>query len=120
MDAKHAAAEQILFIIPRVMRSVAAELRRSGHSLNPAQFAVFGTLELAGSCNLKELAEHAAVSAPTMSNIVSRMVDNGWVERKRSLKDRRVVEIYLTPAGNKILTEIHQRALAVDRESLLS
>ena len=104
-------AEAVVEIVPLVMRSLAAELRRSGHLLMPAQFGVLFHLAEHKTCNLSELAEALAVSLPTVSNIVSRMVERGWVARERSATDRRVVLVTLTPAGLAMMGTLYRHAV---------
>lgn len=99
-------ARQVLEIIPLVMRIVTAELRRgTHHPIVPAQLGVL-TILAQRSCNLSELAEQHAVSLPTMSSTVSKMVEQGWVARARSSHDRRHLLIKLTPAGRTVLEQI--------------
>ncbi|MBK9055620.1 MAG: MarR family transcriptional regulator [Chloroflexi bacterium] len=102
-------ALRLLEIIPAVMRTVAAELRRSGHLLNPTHFNVLITLAY-GPCILSDLAEQQAVSPPTMSNTVSTLVERGWVQRQRDAHDRRKVWLTLTPGGLQILDTMRQQA----------
>jgi DNA-binding MarR family transcriptional regulator len=60
-------------------------------------------------CNLSELAEYQGVSLPTMSGSISRLETRGWVERKRSTIDRRIVMVELTPKGQQRLAQmLHQ------------
>jgi DNA-binding MarR family transcriptional regulator len=105
---RHRIAVSILQIIPSVMRLLAAELRQADTPLLPPQLGVL-TLLAEKSRNLSELAEQHAVSLPTMSSTVSKMVTAGWVERQRSQQDRRVVMLALTPAGQAIVQEIGKK-----------
>lgn len=98
-------AQQILKIIPPVMRVVAAELRQTSHLPAPSHFSALVMLHYQ-SCNLSELAESQGVSLPSMSSTVSRLEERGLVTRERSAHDRRVVVVSLTPAGREKLLEI--------------
>ncbi|MEZ4641301.1 MAG: MarR family transcriptional regulator [Chloroflexota bacterium] len=71
-------AQQILLILPMLMRIMAAEFRQMQRALLPAHLSVMFILSQ-GSCNLSELAEQLAVSPPTMSNTVSKLVADGLV-----------------------------------------
>jgi DNA-binding MarR family transcriptional regulator len=104
-------ARQLLEIIPLVMRTIAAELRRTGLILSPSQFAVLVMLQHRPH-RLGELAEHQAVSLPTMSGIVSGLVERGWVRRTRSPEDRRVLIVDLTLAGHEKLGHIGEQSAA--------
>lgn len=114
---RHRIAVSILQIIPSVMRLLAAELRQANTPLLPPQLGVL-TLLAEKSHNLSELAEQHAVSLPTMSSTVSKLVDAGWIERQRSKQDRRVVMLALTPAGENVLQEIGHKLVSQLAEHL--
>jgi DNA-binding MarR family transcriptional regulator len=48
-----------------------------------------------------------------MSNTVTSLEQQGWVKRKRSEKDRRVVMVELTPAGCDKLGELTDTVLTM-------
>lgn len=49
------------------------------------------------------LAEHLAVSKPSVTALVAGLVDRGLVERRHGVEDRRTVLHGLTPAGHEAL-----------------
>lgn len=98
-------AKRLLQVLMPLGKSVTAELRNTGQLLAPGHFHTMGALYLR-STNLSELAELQGVSLPTMSNTVRSLEQQGWIERKRSLEDRRKVTLALTPAGCDILSEL--------------
>lgn len=104
-----ALAQNILHIIPQIMRILAAELRRSGHLMTPGNFQLMFVLQ-EGSANLSELAEFQSVSLPTMSRSVSRLEKIGWIRRLSNPDDRRVTLIELTGDGQKRLDEMSDLA----------
>lgn len=110
MDTKEQIAADVLRTIPPVMRMVATELRQAEHAMMPTQISVLEALRQQ-PFNLSRLAELHAVSLPTMSSTVSKLVAQGWVARNRSQTDRRVVLLSLTPAGETVLDEIGRQIL---------
>jgi DNA-binding MarR family transcriptional regulator len=92
-----------------VMRTVAAEMRRSRRPLAPAQMGTLMRIG-AGPCTMSDLARHQAVSLPTMSRSVDMLVRRGWVERGAGRSDRRQSMVRLTPRGRRVLADIQQRA----------
>jgi DNA-binding MarR family transcriptional regulator len=92
-----------------VMRTVAAEMRRSRRPLAPAQMGSLMRIG-AGPCTMSDLARHQAVSLPTMSRSVDMLVRRGWVERGAGRNDRRQSMVRLTPRGRRVLADIQQRA----------
>jgi DNA-binding MarR family transcriptional regulator len=108
MNESHLIANQLLAIILPLTRSVAAEIRHGESSLNSAHLGALAMLT-ERPCNLSELAEYQGVSLPTMSGSISRLETRGWVERKRSTIDRRIVMVELTPKGQQRLAQmLHQ------------
>jgi DNA-binding MarR family transcriptional regulator len=92
-----------------VMRTVAAEMRRSRRPLAPAQMGSLMKIA-AGPCTMSELARHQAVSLPTVSRSVDLLVRRGWVGRVSDQLDRRQSMVRLTPRGRRVLADIQQRA----------
>jgi DNA-binding MarR family transcriptional regulator len=107
------AANQILEIIPLVMRTLRAELRQPEAMKNPAHFGVLVALT-EGPHHLGALAEIHNVTLPTMSNIISTLVGYGLIRRTRAADDRRRLVIELTAEGAEMLAKIqHQAAVQI-------
>ena len=112
-----AIAQEIVQVIPHVMRTIVAERYCSSRPMSPAHFRLLMILAN-HSCNLSELAVRQAVSLPTMSNSISVVVERGWVKRVQSPDDRRQVLLELMPEGRAVLTEIKSQAEARVAERL--
>lgn len=52
---------------------------------------------------MSELAEALAVTLPSTTAMVNRLVEHGWVERRADAHDRRVVHLHLKEAGRVAL-----------------
>jgi DNA-binding MarR family transcriptional regulator len=87
--------------IDRRQRAVLAHLHSCSQS--PAQLHVMGVLHEVGPITVSHLATRLGISPPSTSAMVDRMVDGGLVERVRGEEDRRVVSVWLTPAGEAAL-----------------
>ena len=67
---------------------------------------------------MRGLAAAAGVSAPTATRTLDPLEHSGGiVRRRRSVTDRRVVTVSLTPAGRAVLTA--QRAWVAERQQAL-
>lgn len=104
---QQALAQAVLEIVPLVMRTIAADLRRSDHLEVDSHFWLLMRMAEAPH-SLSELAERHAVSLPTMSNSITALEERGWVQRQRSSEDRRRVVISITPAGKAVLADTRQ------------
>jgi MarR family 2-MHQ and catechol resistance regulon transcriptional repressor len=61
------------------------------------------------------LAEKLLRSGGNMTLVVDNLQKQGWVKRQRQEKDRRMVEIHLTPKGRRLITRIfpeHAKVIA--------
>jgi DNA-binding MarR family transcriptional regulator len=67
--------------------------------LKAVEFSILVMVAANERVNQKQLGQALDVSAPNMAITLDRMVERGWVERVRSLEDRRAQLIHLTPAG---------------------
>src|SRR5262245_62880743 len=91
-----------------VMRTVAADMRRSRLQLAPPP--VGALMKIAqGPCTMSDLARHQAVSLPTISRSVDLLVRRRWVERLIDKSDRRQTLVRLTAEGRRVLADIKQR-----------
>ncbi|MBC8099372.1 MAG: MarR family transcriptional regulator [Armatimonadetes bacterium] len=95
-------ARRTLDIIPLVMRVMSAEMRHGTHGVAANHAPILGILEMRPH-TLSELAERASVSAPTMSTTITTLEERGWVVRRRSETDRRVVWVEIAQPGRDAL-----------------
>lgn len=110
------AALKVLSIVPHVMRTVAAELRRSDRAILPGHYHTL-TMLTDRSFSLSEIAERQHVSLPTMSRSISTLVERGWVEKAPDASDGRITRLRLSDEGRRVLAEIRQLAAeAVGRQ----
>lgn len=56
-----------------------------------------------------QLREHLKCEAPTVTNMVKSLEQNGFVTRKKDQNDGRVVRIYLTQAGRELENPIEEK-----------
>lgn len=58
---------------------------------------------------MKELAKALHVSSPSATSLINRLVAIHWVGRKHDEQNRKLVRLWLTPLGKRILKEKHER-----------
>lgn len=90
-----------LEVIPRTMRSIREEIRNiAGSEFTTPQYRLLARIARQPSSNT-ELAEWMGVSAPTMTNLVDKLVVRGLVTRGSDPKnrDRRQIQIRATQKG---------------------
>jgi DNA-binding MarR family transcriptional regulator len=67
--------------------------------LTHAGYRVLSELWIKGPCQPRQLAAFMLVSRPSIVGTIDTLQANGLVERARSVLDRRLVTVALTPAG---------------------
>jgi len=96
-----------------VLSKIAVHLESEGVTMG--QFAVLEALLHLGPMCQHALAEKLLRSGGNMTLVVDNLQKQGWVKRVRQEKDRRMVEIHLTPKGRRLITRIfpvHAKVIA--------
>jgi len=83
----------------------------TGTDLSPSFIkAIFAFVDENGEYPIGELGENARVKKSTVTDMVDRLERDGYAERIRDKKDRRVVKVRLTAKGKKVRGQfIHKR-----------
>jgi DNA-binding MarR family transcriptional regulator len=103
-------AQEILDVVPVVMRTIRAELRRHrAADLSVPQFRTLAFIDRQPDASLSDVAEHIGLTLPSMSKIVDGLVARKLVTRRTHPADRRRLTLALTARG--------QTALQTSREA---
>ncbi len=73
------------------------------------QFKVLFQLYGKEKVNMNEIGENICISNSASTVLIDKLIKMGLVERKRSEKDRRLVEVFMTTDGKELLNKIIQR-----------
>jgi len=94
----------------RVLVAMAARsLADTGEEVTLTQYRSLVVLASRGPQGVAALAEAVAVTPPTASRLVDRLVRKGLVRRRADRHDRRQVRIGLTEAGRDLVDLVTQR-----------
>lgn len=86
----------LIGVIHRCMRRF-FESQMKKYDITPPQFEVLVTLWNEDGLVLSELGRRLARDGPTITGIIDRMEKKKLVTRKRNMRDRRIIKVYLTP-----------------------
>ena len=89
-------ATRLRLAVGRLSRRVRID---GGESVPPLQLSALVTVEQHGPLRLSELARREAVTAPTMSRVLTALDEQGLVVRSPDPQDARGVLITLSPEG---------------------
>lgn len=82
----------------------AADVRALG--LTPPQFDIIATLGNTAGMTATELGERTLITKGTLTGVVDRLADRGWVERIAHGSDRRCQIIRLTKSGEALFAKV--------------
>jgi DNA-binding MarR family transcriptional regulator len=86
--------------------------------LTSVQYAALNMVQEVPGIDQAGLSNMIAFDKTTIVKVLDRLVDKGLITRTRSLTDRRVNHLHVTPDGEKLLKEIHPRLDRSDKRIL--
>ncbi|MFZ5650774.1 MAG: MarR family transcriptional regulator [Bacillota bacterium] len=104
-EAKRERLKKLEEVFLEVARNISSKLSQNADlNLTHAQFFMLKRLG-AGPATVSEMAEYMDVSLSAVTSMADRLVKMGYIARKRSEEDRRLVWLELTGPGGVILEE---------------
>jgi DNA-binding MarR family transcriptional regulator len=104
-DLKDMIADNLLALLPFYHKKIfRAEHGITG--MQAAQYRLLGALMRGGTLPMSELGKRLYISKPYMTTLVDQLIREGHVERTPDTRDRRVINITITPSGSKHLKQV--------------
>jgi DNA-binding MarR family transcriptional regulator len=94
------------------------EVGKSG--LTHRQFTVLSAADSFDGKSQTELVKMTGIDRSTLADLVARLIEQGYLQRKRTKEDARTNSIRLTPVGKKTLKSAQSGADDVDKKLLAS
>jgi MarR family transcriptional regulator, transcriptional regulator for hemolysin len=97
-----------LFTLGELQRLVRAyaDKQAARHGITRAQWAVLAKVERTEGLKQTELAEQMEMQPITLTRLVDKLCNNGWIERRGDDTDRRVNRLYLKKAARPLLGKL--------------
>lgn len=104
----YCAEDSVGYLMKRIVMSVVhqADKRLVEHGLTSAQWGPLMRMRLSGVATVAELARWSQVDAGAMTRLLDRLEAKGLCKRVRSTKDRRVVRVEITRAGEAAIAGV--------------
>jgi DNA-binding MarR family transcriptional regulator len=111
--------EELVDSVHHVMRGVLHRLHPAleAEGISMGQFWSMHLVSSLGSASMGTVARHLSLSAPTVCASIDSLEAAGLVARRRSQRDRRAVELSLTPKGRRVEARIWARVGSVMSEA---
>ena len=104
-------------LVPAASRLTRLLLRRAPQRISRSEAGLLSSLT-GGPRRITELADLEGHAQPTMTLLVKRLEERGWVARRRDPADGRVVLVSLTDAGTVALEDVRAAYRTVLRDCL--
>src|SRR3984957_10856388 len=97
-----------LFTLGELQRLVRAyaDKQAARYGITRAQWAVLAKVERNEGMKQTELAEQMEMQPITLTRLIDKLCDNGWIERRSDDSDRRVNRLYLRKAARPLLGKL--------------
>ncbi|THD49767.1 MAG: MarR family transcriptional regulator [Bradyrhizobium sp.] len=97
-----------LFALAELQRLVRAyaDKQAARYGITRAQWAVLAKVERHEGLKQSELAEQMEMQPITLTRLIDRLCDHGWIERRSDDADRRVNRLYLRKAARPLLGKL--------------
>jgi MarR family transcriptional regulator for hemolysin len=97
-----------LFTLGEVFRliRVYADKEAARYGITRAQWAVLAKVERSEGLKQTELAELLEMQPITLTRLIDKLCDAGWIERRGDESDRRVNRLYLKKAARPLLGKL--------------
>lgn len=107
MSDSHSLEDQVIAVLRRITRAIDLHSRRllKQSGLTTPQLAALRAIQRLQPVAVGSLAREIHLGHATVTGILTRMEDKGFVVRTRGSHDRRSVLVELTPAGRKVVEE---------------
>jgi DNA-binding MarR family transcriptional regulator len=110
----------LLYLLARASTEVSKQFhsRLKHHGLQVSEWRVLASLSDGDGMTVGELAARALQRQPTMTKIVGRMEIAGLVQRRKSSRDRRRVQVFITDDGRQRVSAALKDAIKHEAEVL--
>jgi len=112
----------ILYLLAKAHQKVYASFKKrlQPYGLTPVQLLVLVALEKEQGVSAGELGRRLMFDNATLSGVLDRMAEGGWIIKEFSRDDKRQRLIYLTSNAKKLLRKLIQQMEDANEEVLLN
>jgi DNA-binding MarR family transcriptional regulator len=110
----------IIYLLGKAFHTARSHLkeRLRGHGLTPVQLLILELLEEEEGLSAGDIVEKLTLDRATLSGVLDRMAQNGWITKNSDDKDRRFIRVYLTDKSREIKPLLVQEREQANEEAL--
>lgn len=116
----HYCDDCILFLLSKAYQGVYGKYKKrlQRFSLTPSQHLVLFALSEEEGISAGELGKRLTLDNATLSGILDRLSDSGWVIKEASEKDKRSLKLYLTAKAKEHIPHLERETTEANQEAL--
>lgn len=116
----HYCDDCILFLLSKAHQGVYGKYKKrlQRYGLTPSQHLVIFALSEAEGVSAGELGKRLTFDNATLSGILDRLSEGGWVIKESSAEDKRSLKLYLTPKAKEHLPLLERETSEANQEAL--
>jgi DNA-binding MarR family transcriptional regulator len=98
----------ILFLLAKAHQRVYGHFKKRLHpyGLTPVQLLVLVALEEEEGVSAKDLAGRLMFDNATLSGVLDRMAEGGWITKRLAEDDKRLLQIYMAQKAKDVVIEL--------------
>lgn len=110
----------ILFLLSKAHQNVYGKYKKrlQSYGLTPSQHLVIFALSEEEGVSAGELGKRLTLDNATLSGILDRLSDGGWVIKESSEEDKRSLKLYLTPKAKEHIPLLTRETGEANEEAL--
>jgi DNA-binding MarR family transcriptional regulator len=112
----------IVFLLAKAYQKAHGNLKKRLHAygLTPIQFLTLTALEEEDGIPAGEIGKRLVLDNATLSGVLDRLSDRGWVEKQTDLNDKRLLRVFLTDKSKGLQADLAQEREQANAEILHS
>ncbi len=99
------------------LRFARAHALLAASGLHPSQFHLLTLLESSGGLSQTEIASHLMIKPSTLTVMIRRLMNSGFVDKIKDPHDGRILRVYITPKGSQVLKGANQKFSQIEEET---
>ena len=111
---------ELIFSIHRATHRIGLYIQRHAQDLTQGEAHILCHLHESGACTIADLHRAFAHKRSTLTSVLDRLDERGFISRKISRTDRRSFVVALTRSGKKKASAIHRQLEALEAGVLRS
>lgn len=81
------------------------------YGITPTEFNILSQLFHQGKTKTQKIGESVSISSGAITYMINKLVQKGYVEKEKDIKDKRITWLQLTELGTDFYSDIHPKHL---------